>query len=257
MIGDKQISSSKQKINLSLDLRLISILLLIIIIVMLSIWKPWSPAPAANDRTISVTGQATLKAEPDEYVFYPSYQFKGSDKSAAIAELTSKSDSVVTELKKLGVADSKIKTNSSGYDAYSVPVDVSTNGNATYTLGLTVTVGNRQLAQKIQTYLITTSPTGSVSPQADFSDTKRKQLDDQARDEATKDARTKADQSARNLGFTLGKVKQVNDSTGFTDIRPLNGAPSPSSALDTKQQLSVQPGQNNLSYAVTVIYFVK
>src|SRR5690349_17605346 len=45
-----------------------------------------------GDRTVSVTGEATLEAEPDEYVFYPTYSFKNASKDAALADMTKKSN---------------------------------------------------------------------------------------------------------------------------------------------------------------------
>jgi uncharacterized protein len=251
----------KQKINLKLsfDYKIISLVLLAVVIVMLALWRPWT-ASGTSDRTISVTGKTTLSAEPDEYVFYPSYQFKGADKDAALAELTKKSDSVVAELKKLGVQDSKIKTNSSGYGsspAIRQPEPDQPTDEVTYSLTLTVTVGNKELAQKVQDYLVKTSPTGSVSPQSSFSEAKQKELEDRARDDATKDARAKADQSAKNLGFKLGKVKEVSDGTGFGDVIPLGREGAASNATDSSKQLSIQPGENELTYSVTVVYYVK
>jgi len=79
------------------------------------VWRPWS-STSASDRTVSVTGTSTLKAEPDQFVFYPSYEFNNADKSAALKEMTAKSDQIVAGLKALGVADKDIKTNSNGYD---------------------------------------------------------------------------------------------------------------------------------------------
>ncbi len=248
--------SNQQKISFSLDLRIITALLLAIIAIMLLLWQPWSRA-GQGDRTVNVTGQATLKAEPDEYVFSPSYKAKNEDKTAALAELTQKSETVIAQLKKLGVADNKIKTSSNGYsndNGRSVEPSPIAEGT-TYTLNLTVTVNNRQQAQKIQDYMVTTAPEGAVSPQANFSDAKRKQLENQARDEATKDARAKAEQSARNLGFKVGHVKQVADAAGFGVI-PMDVTTS-SDAAKTMQQLSVQPGQNDLTYSVNVIFYVK
>src|SRR5262249_19017389 len=125
----------------------------------------------------------------------------------------------------------------------------------TYSFQLTVTVDNKDLAQKAQDYLVSTTPTGTVTPQANFSETKRKQLEAQARDEATKDARAKADQSAKNLGFKVGKVKSVEDGTDTGRIVPL-GASAPTESVATDNKLAVQPGQNDLNYSVTVVYFV-
>lgn len=213
-----------------------------------------------EDRTVSVTGEATIKATPDEYVFYPSYSFSDADKEAALAALSKKSDEVVAGLKKLGVADKEIKSNSDGYDSprYYAP-SPDDSDKVTYNLQLTVTLANKDLVQKVQDYLVATAPTGGVSPQADFSDSKRKQLESDARDEATKDARSKADQSAKNLGFKVGKVKSVDDGSGFGDMPYATSKAESGAALDfaATPSLSVQSGENELSYSVTVVYEIR
>ncbi len=241
----------KMKLNISLDYRTLTVILVVVIAGMLALWQPWND-PRSSTRTIEVTGQAKLSAVPDEFVFYPSYAFRNSDKAAALAALTKKSDELVSKLKALGVADNKIKTNSAGY---SYPLYDKVSGSATYSLQLTVTVDNKDLAQKVQDYLVSTSPSGAVSPQANFSDAKRKELENKARDEATKDARSKAEQSAKNLGFSLGSVKTVNDGTGF------GGIPYPAIGVQQdvaeSKQLQIQPGENDLTYTVTVSYFIR
>ncbi|HUP26650.1 MAG TPA: SIMPL domain-containing protein [Candidatus Limnocylindrales bacterium] len=251
-------ATPNKQLNLRIDYQLIIIILLAVIIAMLAIWRPWNGKSAASsDRTVSVSGEATIKAEPDEYIFNPSYQFKNTDKAAALAELTKKSDELVSKIKALGIPDSNIKTGSSGYDYYQYYYDPGTRTN-TYTLQLTVKAANRDQAQKVQDYLITTEPMGAVSPQANFSEGKRKQLESEARDKATKEARAKADQSAKNLGFKVGAVKSVNDGTGFGGIEPY-GRATIAPALDDKNasQLSVQPGQNDLRYSVSVVYYLR
>jgi len=243
----------KNKTKLSLDLRIIVVLLLAVIAAMLFMWKPWGSS--TSDRTVEVTGETTLKAEPDEFVFYPSYQFKNPSKDTALAELSKKSEAVITKLKELGVTDSNIKTNSNGYD-YPVSIEDGSGEVITYTLQLTVTVDNRELAQKVQDYLLTTAPTGAVSPQASFSEAKRKELENKARDEAAKDARSKAEKSAQNLGFKLGSVKSVKDGLGFDGVIPL-GAPDAVTADGAESRLTIQPGENDLTYSVTVVYFIR
>lgn len=246
-----------KKLNLSIDLRIIILVLVLVIIGMLVMWRPWHKA-VSSDRTVKVTGETTLKAEPDEFVFYPTYQFSSSDNQTAINNMTQKSDELVAKLKALGVPDSKIKTSSNGSDY----IKYGDGGREpSYFLSLTVTVDKRELAKQVQDYLVTTAPTGSVSPQTDFSKAKRKELESKARDEATKDARAKADQSAKNLGFKVGKVKSIEDGSGFGDIYPLmKGAALATDASSTPEattRLSLQPGENELSYSVTVTYFVQ
>lgn len=256
MKPDEQ-TSRKNSIGIRVDLRFLVIVLLVVIACMLAIWKPWT-STGASDRTVTVTGEAKLTAEPDEYTFSPSYEFKNANKDVALADLTKKSDEVVKKLKELGVADSKIKTNADGYDYYNYYFD-TTADEFTYTLRPTVSVNNKTLAQKVQDYLVTTSPSGQVSPQAGFSTAKQKELEGKARDEATKDARAKADQSAKNLGFKVSKVKSISDGANFGGITPylMEGAELSVSSDAKAPSLAVQPGENDLTYSVTVIYFIR
>jgi uncharacterized protein len=248
-----KVDPSQNKVQFSLDLRVVIAVLALVILGMFAMWRPWEVKDA--DRTIVVTGQSTLKAAPDEFVFTPAYDFKNANKQTALNDLTKKSDELVSKVKALGVQDADIKTNSDGYD-YPVYRD-NDKSTPVYTLRLTVTVDNKDLAQKVQDYLVTTTPTGSVSPQAAFSDAKRKELESKARDEATKDARSKAEQSAKNLGFGLGAVKNVNDGSGFGGIVPFGRGYDTAASSAELQKLTVQPGENDLSYSVTVTYFVR
>lgn len=249
---DQTTNVNKNRINLPIDLRVFSLLLLAVIVGMLLIWRPWSNTEG-NGRTIKVTGETTVKAEPDEFIFNPTYQIQNANQAAALAEVTRKTNEVVDGLKKLGVEDSDIKTDASGYD---FPV-YSGRGpeQTTYSSRLTVTADNKEMAQKVQDYLATTVPTGSVSPQATFSKEKRRELENKARDEATKEARTKADQSAENLGFEIGKVKSVEDGAGFGDVMPFEANAMTDSA--STRSLAVQPGQNDFNYSVTVTYYLR
>ena len=248
-------SKGTLKLNVSLDFRWISLALLAAIVVMLLIWKPWVSA-GTSDRTVEVSGQATVSARPDEFVFYPAYEFKNGDKQTALDQMTAKSEEVVAGLKKLGVADKDIKTNS---DSWSYPTMMPEDEAATtYTLRLTVTTNTEELTQKVQDYLVSTVPTGSISPQATFSEAKLKEVEQKGRDEASKDARKKAEQSAKNLGFKLAAVKTVNDGAGFGGGYTLFDKPMTMEARDSAgSSLSVQPGENDLTYTVTVTYYIK
>ncbi len=250
------VETQNNKLSLSLDLRIICLVLLTVVVAMLALWRPWQ-AEASDDRTVKVTGEAIIKAEPDEFVFYPTYEFKGANRETQQKALTTKSNELVAKIKELGIADSKIKTNVSNYDYKYIPSE-SGNEEPVYTLQLTVTAGSREEAQKIQDYLATTTPSGQISPQASFSEAKRKQIESEARDQATKDAKSKADQSAKNLGFNVGKVKSVEDGAGFQDIFAMPALDSTGSREASDQsKLSVQPGENELRYSVSVVYFLK
>lgn len=247
---------NQNKLNIQFDLRIVTAILMGIIVAIFLLWMPWQAAER-SDETIKVTGETVLKAEPDEFVFYPSYQFKSADKANASDQATAKGEEVATKLKDLGVADSDIKLSVDSYMGRPFP----DNGidEYTYTAQLTVTVDSREKAEEIQTYIASTQPQGSVSPQGTFSESKRLELESEAREQATKDARSKADQSAKNLNFKLGRVKSVEDGAGFNSGGPitLEAGRSSMAADVSSSKPTLQPGENEIRYSVTVIYFVR
>jgi len=274
-----QSTPPKHRVHLdfSFDLRIIVALLVFVIVAMFAIWKPWVQAPQVSDRTVSVTGSATISAEPDQYVFSPSYSFADTDRTKALDAANKKANEIVSKLKALGVADKSIKTDVNGlgyayggvatctrgpyYDQGSASTcqDPNPSPSTTYSLLVTVTVDKRDVAQKVEDYLVTTSPSGTVTPQITFSDQKRQTLDNQARDKATKDARAKASQMAKNLGFKLGAVKSVDDKTGLNPgpFYSTESGANQKLTTDVATQVSVQPGENDYAYSLTVVYYVK
>ncbi len=248
-------SSSTKAVTLKVNPWWLSAVLAAGLVATVLMWHPWTGAKRSADDVIKVSGSATLKAEPDEYVFYPSYGFVNPDKAAGLAELTAKSEEVVAGLKKAGVADKDIKTNASGYrDYYYYNQEARTH---TYTLQITATTHTRDAAQKAQDYLLTTGPSGAVSPQATFSTAKQKQLEAKGRDQATKEARAKAEQQAKNLGFKVGKVKSVEDSDmGYGGPMPY-AMDAKVSSIANQSSLEVRPGENDLTYTVQVTYYIR
>ena len=249
---------NKESINISLNsiYKILTTILFLTIVGMLLVWQPWKSA-LNQDRSISVSGEATVKAVPDQYVFNPIYEFKNEDKAKALAEQTDKNNQIIAKLKELGIKDADIKNNASGY-SNSYSVEPASPERTTYNLSLTITVSDKDLAQKVQDYLITTNPQGQVTPQAGFSESKRKELENQARDEATKDARSKAEQIAKNTGAKLGKVQSIQDGGGFGQPIPALYEDSVArSSSATKQSIQIQPGENELNYAVSVSYYLK
>lgn len=247
------------KFTFTVDGRLVCIVLLVIIIVMLGLWRPWQRTNSG--RTVYVVGEAKLEAEPDEFVFYPTYEFENVDQAATLTDLGKKSGEIVAKLKDLGVPENKIKTDTNG-NSFKGFYPGENDNNPTYMLTMTITVQSRETAQKVSDYLLSTAPLGSVSPQPGFSDAKRKELQTKARDEAVKDARNKAEQNARNTGTRLDKVKEVSDGEGFNNDMPIpyGGVASSREALavdSASSYLSVLPGETELRYTVHVTYFVR
>ncbi len=245
--------ATKSSITLRFDYRWIVAGLLLIIAIMVLLWRPWEGRYGQDARTVTVTGDATIKAAPDQYEFYPTYTVKNTDITVAKKEIAAKSTEIVGKLKELGVADNAIKTTINNYPDYGQngPTD-----QMVYSLNVQITVKDTALMEKVLGYIETTNPEGAVTPQPTFSTEKRKQLEQQAREQATKEARSKADQSAKNLGFRVADVKSVNDGSGFGPVTPY---PVMAGDVASKSNPSTEfmPGENDLVYSVTVEYYIR
>ncbi len=243
----------KQNISIKVNSWVICAVLLVANLITVGLWQPWNGSAISN-RTITITGSTTIQAEPDQFVFNPYYQKTGSDQTTANTDLSNLSKTITAKLKDLGVADSSIKTNVSTYD-YPVYYNLTPNSQNTTTLYLTVTINDKTLAQKVQDYLVTTTPVGSVTPQMSFSVAMQKDLETQARDAALSDAKAKADAATKQLNSKIGKVVKVNDIAG-SGATPLPWLDSISKTSDSSStgSYAIQPGLNDYSFSIEVTY---
>lgn len=241
--------SMKLKTSLLLGL---SVLLIITNAVTFSLWRPWQNN-SNTGRKITVTGEATVKSQPDEYQFSPYYERSTNN------EIVLLSQDIVAKLKAMGINENQIKVTVSNYglspnsSSSSVVPEQSQS-----TLNISLTVNDKAKTQKVQDYLITTNSKGLVSPNSAFSTSRQKLLKDQARTQAIADARKKADSSATALGSRIDKVIEITDRDSNSSIKPIDAVSSNGSQdiSDTKS-LPIQPGQNEISYSVQVTFSLR
>lgn len=250
---------NKKQLTIALSYRTLIVVILALYLLtvgfMLYMWQPWDSI-STDTRRITVTGESRLEAQPDEFVFSPSYSYESADEEKALQDASDKTSEIVNELKKLGVEDKNIKVNGYGQDWYWYYDDEDDR----VSVNIVVTVSTKDMAQEVQDYLLTTNPTGQITPTPTFSEAKRKELEEQGRAAAVNDAKSKAQVSANELEVKLGKVISVSEGYGFTDYPIALDESSVSIGLDSAEvsrSLPVQPGQDELSYSVTVVYEIK
>lgn len=243
-----------QKISLSFNLVWLTWLLGLIIIGMLVMWRPWQ-AETAN-RSIAVSGQSTISAQPDEFVFYPTFELTDSDQAQLKARITNLVDETVAALKAIGVTDSQIKLNAYGGEDYYFVYPGDKDSDYRVSATLTVTSTSQEQSQSIQDLLINTDAQGQLTPTVQFSESKRQELETQAREEAIANAKTKAEQSASLLGAKLGKVIEVSESSNF-DVIPVDQRATEVSPDGAAADLPVLPGENEFSYFVNVKFAIR
>lgn len=249
--------TSKTSLTLSLDWRFVSAALLFIILVMLGLWRPWLAGAAAN--TISVRGEATVKAAPDSFQFQPVFQDED------VKKVTATGNEAVVQLKKLGVKDADIKTSVSAAPNATnpeKPTDSSSSRPPDYYYSqssyvITATVYDKAVAQKIADYLATSGAGGQITPMSSFSKETRAKLDLEARSKASKDAKQKAEAMAKELGLKVGKVVKISEEGGY-GIYALDAresiAPSKGSVSSGP---TIEPGTDEVNYVFTVVFELK
>ena len=161
----------KQSLTIKINAWIVCAVLLATNLITLGFWQPWVNR-SISSRTIAISGSTTIEAEADQFIFNPYYQKEGADKTTINAELSTLAGDITTKLKELGVADSAIKTDVNSYE-YNIYYGGQPD-NVTTTLYVTVTLKDKILAQKVQDYIVTTEPAGSITPQISFSNAKQK-----------------------------------------------------------------------------------
>lgn len=234
-------------------------LLLVSNVASLLLWKPWQ-SKTTSARKITMTGEATIKATPDEYILSPYFEFANADRTKANEELAAKASAITAKLKEFGVTDEQIKSNTNGYDKY-YTTEPANNSDSTLMLQYTITLSSKETAEKVQNYMLELKAEGQISPLAQFSETKRKELEVEARDKAIEDAKAKAEKTASRLNAKVGKVTAFSDGAGYGGGPvPLTGSVT---AIDSRMEVSssaslpVQVGQEEFRYSVTVEYELK
>lgn len=224
-----------------------------VLLIGLLLWQPWNTA--AEKRTIEVDGRARITAVPDTYQFNPSYQRTDADREKALTDLNAHIQSVTDGLVKLGVGEDNIKLNVSAYDQ---PHFERSEDESAVSARITVKVDDKDMAQKVQNYLLTTNPEGQITPRPSFSDDKRDRLQSEARAKAIANAQAEAEKTASQLGVKVVKVLSVKDTAGG-DIIPL---PYESQAVTkdsgaSEASLPLFPGDQEISFSVRVTFEIK
>lgn len=247
-------------VNITTDkiLKWLQLVLLVAVLGLLLWSQPWKGSGGTDTtRKITVAGEATIKAEPDEYLFTPYFEAKGTEQEPIKKDLNDKANAAVKKLKELGIEDSKIKIDSSSYDYWFF----EPGQEGTLTVTVQVTVSDKAKAQEVQDYFTTLDLKGQLTPQATFSKSKQKELEAQATDEAAKDAKSKAEKQATLVGAKVGKVIEISQgSMGGYPMPMMATAESGAMARDAKLEVSALPvmaGENEFNWSVSVTYELK
>jgi hypothetical protein len=232
--------------------------------ILLFVFAKWGPAINFNSTTQTagqpfvVTGTGKATTAPDIAKVDFGIEQTGTDLKTVQNSVDQKSQSLVAQIKKLGIAASDIQTTSyqvnPQYD-YTAPVqnitgyDVSTNYEVTI----------RDFT-KINDLIATATSNGANNISGvnfDLSDTLKNQTMQTAREQAVAEAKTKAEGLAKAAGITLGKIINVSEETP-SNIMPLS-LPVSGGGITQKSVTppSVQPGTTEIDITVSLSYEIR
>lgn len=235
-----------KKSSILIDLRVVCFILLLVIIGLMLVWRPWN---GTKSRDITVIGQATIESAPDEFTFFPTFERTGQDTHALKNELNQYGADVQQALIKLGVAKDNITLDSDSYSPY--PQAEAAPGTYTVSLRVRIITKDQKVAQKVQDYLAQTDAKGQLTATPNFSTAKSDSLEDKARQKAIKDARQKAEQTAKELGVKVGRVVSVDDDASA----PIGILRGDAATSDTKEvSLPITPGKQEVTKEIRVTF---
>lgn len=201
----------------------------------------------------SVSGESKATGIPDTALLSIGVTKTGSTVAIAQNETNTAANKIIEDLKKLGIAEKNIKTTN-----YSVNPNYDFSRGAQNITGYTVT----------QTLEINITPIDVANKAIDaatadganlvggitftFNDRAKKELENKARTEAVKMAKEKAQSLANATGIRLGKIVDVQESTGL-EPRPMM-AQSLEVGKGGAPDTSLQPGENSITISITLSY---
>ncbi len=214
-----------------------------------------------NLERFSVNGSGTVYAKADIANLEVGLK-TGAKKTAAEATVdsTNKMNSIIAELKKLGIEDKDIKT--SNYNLNPVYNYTQDKGQELvgYEVNQNVTLKIRDLSKIGDVIAKTTEKGANQVGNVSFTIDDEFALKNQARELAIKKAKEKAELIASQSGLKLGELKGVyeNADQGMPIMMSYTNAKMESDAMGGGiASPSIQSGQNEIKVDVTLTYEVK
>ena len=217
-------------------------------------WGPSIPISSIVSQKqdfFTVTGEGKVTVVPDTAVVDLGITVNQPTVKAAQNEANSVINAITQSIKDLGVAAKDIKT--SNYSVYpQYDYNEGQNRITGYQVSASLTVTVREI-DKVNQVIDTATAKGANTVggiQLTVDEDKRKQLLQDARELAVKDAKSKAESLASAASMTLGKIVNIQEETNNFP-RPMMGMMA---IADSATKTNIQPGATDISTSVTLFY---
>lgn len=220
-----------------------------------------APVVAPGNSVLTVSADGRSSRTPDLATFNAGVTTQAQTASAALAENAAKMNAVIAALKKTGIADRDIQTsNLSVNPVYGQPrrlADGTTEGDpviVAYQATNQVQVRQRKLDQygKVIDTLVNAGANQVNGPSFELEDSDAAM--DEARIEAMKKVRARADLYARAAGLRVVRVLTISESGGWSPPQPILFARAEKMMAAAPPPSPVAAGELEMRANVTVTY---
>lgn len=206
-------------------------------------------------KTITVTANTTVQAEPDLADLDFAVSTQGADIKAAQSENAKIADEVIKQIKDFGINEKNIKTSDySIYPQYNYdnPEGTTITG---YNLYNTMTVSGIPIKDTGALIEACTAAGINEINNISYHISNYDEIYNEAMEKALTEAKEKAEHMAKASGKTLGDIKAINENAqdnylGYTGLR---------ANLDSAKEsgdLTVMPGLSDVTADITVTYYL-
>lgn len=228
---------------------LLSVIIIALVVPRLNVnWGTLSLAPAA---TITVSGQAQSQQQNRVARFNAGVMALNQDRQAAVDEVNSNMEELITAVKEFGIPEENIQTESISVnreEIFDEDTRTSEPGQWRANNSISIKLEDIDRASQLADLLSSSGATNVYGPNFSVEDTQGAQVD--LMSQAIENARQKADAIAQASGRTLGKVVSVSEG-GITQ-------PGPVMALEGRGGgAPVEPGTTTVTQSVTVTFELK
>jgi uncharacterized protein YggE len=209
--------------------------------------------------TVSASGRAVLKVDPDKADIIVAIEH--TDKSAQVAKdkVAASVEKIYEELYKLDIPRKDIATEYFNiYEEFDWTQEGGRKSLGYKTVHtLKITTENFDNIGDIVDAAVDAGATSVQSISFDMTEQRRSELRRQALEEASKDARMKAEAIASGLNGRLGSIVSVSDVA--YDYMPYRGIAEPMAASVAKDEVDtiISPGQLDVTANIQVVYEIK
>lgn len=233
----------------------VKILLIFAAIFAFAKWGPSIPISSVVSQKqdfFAVSGEGKVTVVPDTAIVSLGITLNKPTVKAAQNEVNSIISEITKSLKALDIDAKDIQT--SNYSIYPQYDYQTAEGNriSGYQVSANLTVKVREF-DKVNQVVDQATAKGANNIggiQLTVDETKQKELLQQAREMAVKDAKSKAESLASAAGMTLGKIVNIQeDANNFP--RPMMGMMA---IADSAPKTNIQPGSTDISTSVTLFY---